>query len=133
MLEPVDDTLEHVASALLIVTVFSIILSLAFNPIAGFGWAILMCYFCIKTWTSFNKENNGLVEISNDTDISQFSWYLIRAGLEFGNTRSFFGFDLFWGFSDKGCLAKASIGIRRGFNCIEGFFRQRLDICTKGR
>ena len=80
-LEPVDDLVERVASALLIVTVFSIVLSLAFNPVAGFGWAILLCYFCIKTWTSFDKENNGLVEFSNDTDINQFSRYLIRAGL----------------------------------------------------
>ena len=81
MLEPVDDMVERVVSALLIVTVFSIVLSLAFNPVAGFGWAILLCYFCIKTWTSFDKENNGLVEISNDTDINQFSRHLIRAGL----------------------------------------------------
>ena len=80
VLEPIDDTVERMATALFAVAVFSVVMSIAFNPLAIFGWVMLLLYFVIEIWLNIYKKSE-FVESLRRSGANKFSPYLVRTGL----------------------------------------------------
>lgn len=77
VLEPVDDTVERMATALFIVAALSILFSIAFNPLAGLGWAALVAYFGFRVW----MDSRGDVQSVEAVEVPRLPSYLLRTGL----------------------------------------------------
>ena len=78
--EPVDDTVERMATALFMVAAFSVLLSIAFNPVAAVGWAVLLAYFGLRAWTESRqraRSEQALPEVGG----SRLPSYLLRTGI----------------------------------------------------
>ena len=80
VLEPIDDTVERMATALFAVAVLSVVMSIAFNPLAIFGWVMLLLYFVIEIWLTIYK-NSEFVESLRKSGANKISPYLVRTGL----------------------------------------------------
>ena len=79
-LEPIDDTVERVSIGIFLVAISSSLLSIAFNPLGGFGWALLLCYFGLRIWVD-HGENSSFWQDIGAAGLESFVHFLIRTGL----------------------------------------------------
>lgn len=82
-LEPIDDTVERMSTGIFLVAAFSALLSIAFNPLAGFGWALLVCYFGIRIWVDLGKDST-FWEDMRAAGLDHFFRFLIQTGVGLG-------------------------------------------------
>ena len=83
MVEPVDDTVERMATALFLVAAFSVLLSIAFNPLAGLGWAALLAYFGLRVFMDSKGDDRSEQPLA-EVGWSRLPSYLLRTGLTLG-------------------------------------------------
>ena len=82
VLEPVDDTVERMATALFIIAALSVLLSIAFNPLAGLGWAALAAYFGFRAWMD-SRDDVGSAQVIEEVAWSRLPSFLLRTGVAF--------------------------------------------------